>query len=345
MAGATTPPPPVQGITTCQGSAVTTATPSLDPAAAILLQQYMASVTAHGWCRIAFEMRGGIQHFDFSFQPSPTSSPRVPQKCRVNARRHAQESLRRAAWVERRNRRSRPAGSPADEVAVTAAACTAAATTATTTSRPTVAAAATTAAAASYAAVAASAATAAPAAAAPKAAAATTTMAAVAAARDTHAAAKKKTAAAGAAGTGAETVTSPSPPAPPAKRKRRRPQPVEPTNGQSRAESERIGAIPQFDGDGDVSLGAETASLPATPPPPQPPSPTVTPPPATDPATVKNPCTLCNIAPIFNYERSVCKTCLESFVCKKCFTTANEYRLRNNFFRYMYDYCQAECKK
>jgi hypothetical protein len=166
----------------------------------------------------------------------------------------------------------------------------------------------------------------------------------VAAARDTRAAAKKKTtAAAGAAGTGAETVTSPSPPAPPAKRKRRRPQPVEPTNGQSGAEAERIGAIPQLDGD--VSLGAETASLPATPTPPRPPSPTAAPPPAIDPAPVKNPCTLCNIAPIFNYERSVCRTCLESLVCKKCFSEANEYRLRNNFFRYMVDYCQAECKK
>jgi hypothetical protein len=161
----------------------------------------------------------------------------------------------------------------------------------------------------------------------------------VAAACDTRAAAKKKTA--GAAGAGVETVTSPSPPAPPAKRNWRRPQPVEPTNGQSGAESERIGAIPQLDSD--VSLGAETASLPATPPPPQPPSPTATPPPAV--ATVKNPYTLCNTAPIYNYERSVCKTCLESFVCKKCFTEANEYRLKYNFFRYMYDYCQAECKK
>jgi hypothetical protein len=115
--------------------------------------------------------------------------------------------------------------------------------------------------------------------------------------------------------------TSPSPPAPPAKRKR--PQPVEPTSGQNGAEAERMGAIPQLNED--VSLGAETASLPATPPPPPPP--TTTPPPPIDPATVKNPCTLCNVAPIFNYERSICVTCLESLVCKKCFTTATEYRL------------------
>jgi hypothetical protein len=260
MAGATTPP--VQGMSTCQGSAVTTATPSLDPAAAMLLQQYMACVTARGWCRVVFETRGGFQHFDFSCQPSPTSSPRAPRKRRANARRRAQESLRRAAWVERRKRRSRPAGCPADEATVTAAACTAAAETVTTTSCPTAAAAVTTAAAASYAAVAASAAAAAPAAAAPKASAAT--KAAVAAARDTRAAAKKK--ATGAAG--AVTITSPSPPAPPAKRKRQRQPPSEPTSDMS-----VIAEIPQLDGDGDVSVaGSDEPSLLSTPPPRGPPA-------------------------------------------------------------------------
>jgi hypothetical protein len=135
-------------------------------------------------------------------------------------------------------------------------------------------------------------------------------------------------------------VPSPSPPALPAKRKQKRPQPVEPTSGQNGAEAERMGAIPQLDGDGDISLGAETTSLPAMPPPP----PTTTPPPPRDPATVKNLCTSCNAAPIFNYERSICVACLEKLVCKKCFTTATEYRLKYHFFKYMYDNCQVECK-
>jgi hypothetical protein len=136
-----TPPPPVQGFTTCQGSAATMATPSVDPAAAILLQLYLECVTARGWCRVAFEMRCGLQHFDFSYQPLPTSNLRTPQKRRAHARRRAQESLRRAAWAERRrNRRSRPSGCPDEEVAVTATAFIAALETATTASCPTTAA-------------------------------------------------------------------------------------------------------------------------------------------------------------------------------------------------------------
>jgi hypothetical protein len=165
--------------------------------------------------------------------------------------------------------------------------------------------------------------------------------AAEAAVRRTRAAARKDVAATATANS-AGAVTSPSPPVPPAKRKRKRPQPVEPTSGQSGADAERMGAIPQLEGD--VSLGAETASLPAMPPPPPPPPPTTTPPPPSDPATVKN-CTLCNAAPIFNYERSICVTCLEKLMCKKCFTTATEYRLKYHFFKYMYVYCRAECKK
>jgi hypothetical protein len=106
-----------------------------------------------------------------------------------------------------------------------------------------------------------------------------------------------------------------------------------------------MGAIPQLDGDGNVSLGAETASLPATPPPLPAPPPAPTPPPPIAPATVKNPCTVCNVASIFSYERNMCATCLESLVCKKCFSSATEYRLRYHFFKYMYDYCQSECKK
>jgi hypothetical protein len=183
---------------------------------------------------------------DYSTLISPASlRPRVTRKFRKNTGR---KSLRRAAWVERRNRHSRPAGCPADEVTVKAAACTAAAATETTASGPTAAAAATTAAAASYVAVAASAATAAPTAAAPKAAAATTAKAAAAAARGTRATAKKK--AAGAAGIGTEMITSSSPLALPAKRKRQRQPPGEPTSDMT-----AIADIPQLDGDGGVSVG------------------------------------------------------------------------------------------
>jgi hypothetical protein len=132
----------------------------------------------------------------------------------------------------------------------------------------------------------------------------------------------------------AGAVTSPSPPAPPAKRKR--PQPVEPTS-----EQRLMGAIPQLDGD--VSLGAETVSLPATPQPTTLPPLTTTPPPPSDPATIKSLCTSCNAPPIFNYERRICIECLEKLVCKKCFTTVSEYRPKNHFFKYMYDYCQVEC--
>jgi hypothetical protein len=132
-------------------------------------------------------------------------------------------------------------------------------------------------------------------------------------------------------------VISPSPPSPPAKRKRKCPQPVEPTSGQRGAEAERMGAIPQLDGD--ISLGTETASLLATPPPllpaTLPPLSTLAPP-HINPATVKNLCTSCNAAPIFNYVCRICIECLEKLVCKKCFTTATEYRLKYHFFNYMY---------
>jgi hypothetical protein len=55
-------PPPVQGLTTCHGSAVT-ATPSLDPTAASLLQQYLACVSDRGWCKVVFETSVGFQRF------------------------------------------------------------------------------------------------------------------------------------------------------------------------------------------------------------------------------------------------------------------------------------------
>jgi pyruvate/2-oxoglutarate dehydrogenase complex dihydrolipoamide acyltransferase (E2) component len=162
--------------------------------------------------------------------------------------------------------------------------------------------------------------------------------------RRTRAAARKDVVATATASS-AGAVTSPSSPAPPAKRKRKRPQPVEPTSGQSGADAERMGAIPQLDGD--VSLGAETGLLLATPLPPPPSAPllTTTPLPPNDSATVKNLCRSCNTAPVFNYERSICIECLEKLVCKNCFTRSSEYRLKYQFFKYIYDYCQVECKK
>jgi hypothetical protein len=139
----------------------------------------------------------------------------------------------------------------------------------------------------------------------------------------TRAAARKDVVAtATATASSAGAVMSPSLPAPLAKQKRKRPQPVELTSGQRGTEAERMGAIPQLNGD--VSLSAETASLPATPPPPPAMLPPLkTPPPPSNPATVKNLCTSCNAAPTFNYERRICIKCLEKLVCKICFTTAS----------------------
>jgi hypothetical protein len=97
-----------------------------------------------------------------------------------------------------------------------------------------------------------------------------------------------------------------------------------------------MGAIPQLDGDGDVSLGAETASLPATPPPPPPP-----PPPPSDSARTYVLHAMPLLSLIMN---AVCVECLEKLVCKKCFTTASKFRLKYQFFKYMYDYSQVECK-
>jgi hypothetical protein len=81
---ATTPTPPYgvergpissSGVT-CLGSdtTITTATPSLDPAASRMLQHYLAYIAAHGQCRMVFEMPGGVERFDFFCRPSnPTS--------------------------------------------------------------------------------------------------------------------------------------------------------------------------------------------------------------------------------------------------------------------------------
>jgi hypothetical protein len=90
MSGPT--PPPGQGHTTCQGTADTTVTPALDPAAANLLQQYLSCVATRGWCKVVLETRGGLQRFDLSCQPSATSSQHAPadwqgRKRRANARR------------------------------------------------------------------------------------------------------------------------------------------------------------------------------------------------------------------------------------------------------------------
>jgi hypothetical protein len=73
------------------------------------------------------------------------------------------------------------------------------------------------------------------------------------------------------------------------------------------------------------------ALQPSTPLPPP-----ATPPPPSDPAFIKNLCSSCVASPIFNYERRICKECLEKLACKNCFTTLPEYSLKYHFFKYMY---------
>jgi hypothetical protein len=131
--------------------------------------------------------------------------------------------------------------------------------------------------------------------------------------------AKKDVVATATAGIG-RVVTSLFLPALLAKRKRKRPHPVEPTSGQNGTEAERMCAIPQLDSDGNISLGSETASQPATPPllPPPPlqamPPPPTTPPPPTpsDPATIKSLC----IHVLLLLSSTMSKECLEKFVGK-----------------------------
>jgi hypothetical protein len=142
----------------------------------------------------------------------------------------------------------------------------------------------------------------------------------------------------------AGAVTSLSPPAPPAKRKRKRLQPVEPTSGQSRTETERMCAIPQLNGGGNALLGSETASQPAMPPPATP-LPLTMPSPPSDPATVKNLCSSCLTSPLFNYEHRICKECLENSICTKCFISVSEYSLKYYVFKYTFKFCQDGCKR
>jgi hypothetical protein len=217
-------------------------------------------------------MRPGRKRFDFSCRPpnniletpiqpharaqgSRRTAEQWDAKRRTSTRKRELEKMRRTAWAKERKRRAKAVRGPAlADMGATAAAATATATTAASRKSATVPQAAV---AATYceAAVAML-----PTAAAPRAAAEAATW------RTCAAASKDVVATATASSAGA--LTSPSPPAPPAKRKQKRPQPVEPTSRHSRVEAERMGAIPQHDGD--VSLGAETASLPATPPPPPP---------------------------------------------------------------------------
>jgi hypothetical protein len=61
---------------TCLGSVATPtapATPSLDPAASHMLHQYLACVAARSWGKVVLETHDGVQRFDFSCQPSPTT--------------------------------------------------------------------------------------------------------------------------------------------------------------------------------------------------------------------------------------------------------------------------------
>ncbi len=69
-------PPPLYGVgrgassraNTCLGSATAT-TPSLDPAASCMLDQYLVCVTACSWGRMVLEMHRGLEHFNFSCLP------------------------------------------------------------------------------------------------------------------------------------------------------------------------------------------------------------------------------------------------------------------------------------
>jgi hypothetical protein len=58
-------------------TAISTATPSLDPAAANML---LACVAACGWGKVVLEMHSGVQRFEFSCLLSPTSNPHVPAR-------------------------------------------------------------------------------------------------------------------------------------------------------------------------------------------------------------------------------------------------------------------------
>jgi hypothetical protein len=359
---ATTPTPP-HGVekgpsssrVTCQGSDnTTTAPPALDPAASRMLELYLACVAARGWCRMVLETRGGAERFDFSSRPTNSTSdnsscsqhPAAKQsaKRRPNARKHEREKQRRITWVERRRKRAKGTGGPAPAdtakgskaaAAVASKAAAAALTAAVTTAADKRAtAAANSAAAAPTAAVATSYSEAVkatlPSAAAPRA----------AAARLTRAAAKKEVAVA----TGsAEAVTSPSPPAPPAKRKRRRQQQSEPTGGMEEMGEERLCAIPQLDGDSNVSVCSEPAAQPSSPASATSTSPSASPPPSpSSPAEKK--CSDCNINDLFNYDFKNCRDCLKKLICSKCYSESKEYHLKYSF-KYILDYCQAECSR
>jgi hypothetical protein len=91
-------------------------------------------------------------------------------------------------------------------------------------------------------------------------------------------------------------VTSPPPTTPPVKHKRRHPQLEEPPGGLEEAGEDRLCAIPQLNGDSDVSVCTDPASQPSLP------SPSLSSlPPPIGLATVKNKCCICNDNKIFNF--------------------------------------------
>jgi hypothetical protein len=357
----TTTPTPPYGVekgpssskVTCQGSDnTTTAPPTLDPAASRMLELYLACVAARGWCRMVLETRCGAERFDFSSRPTNTTSNNSPcgqhpaakqsAKRRPNARKREREKLRRIAWVERRRKRAKGTGGPAPvdtakgskaAAAVASKAAAAAATAAVITAadkRET--AAANSAAAAPTAAVSTSYREAVkatlPSAAAPRG-------AAEAAARLTRAAAKKEVAVA----TGsAEAVASPSPPA---KHKRRRQQQNETTEGMKEMGKERLCAIPQLNGDADISLCSEPVAQPSSPA--SIPLPSAPPPPSPS-CPAKKKCSDCNINDLFNYDFKKFRDCLKKLTCSKCYSESKEYHLKYSF-KYILDYCQAECSR
>jgi hypothetical protein len=104
---------------------------------------------------------------------------------------------------------------------------------------------------------------------------------------------------------------------------------------------ERLCAIPQLDGDGNISVCSEPAvQLPS---PASAPSPSAPPPPSPS-GPAKKKCSDCNINDLFNYDFKICRECLKKLICSKCYSESKEYHLKYSF-KYILDYCQAECSR
>jgi hypothetical protein len=97
---------------------------------------------------------------------------------------------------------------------------------------------------------------------------------------------------------------------------------------------ERLCAILQLDGDGDISVCSEPAVQPSSPAPlpsaPPPPSPSI---------PAKKKCSDCNINDLFNYDFKKCCDCIKKLICSKCYSESKEYHLKYSI-KYILEYCQ-----